>query len=1856
MGEIIMKKIKGMNWKSRTGLLLGLTLVFTICIYQLHGAKSLEAGATTPITACTDCHNTPLDSATRDATTGRFPGSHNTHGNAPYSYDCSVCHVKPAANAWGHRDGNINMINPLNSDAGAAYSKGTAFPQTNTPEPFGSCSNTYCHGNYSGGFNASPVWGGAANCGSCHNTVSPSRLSHPRHSGLGAGQMGLACTKCHPARDLKDGHVNASVQWDLDRTDIKFGSNAAYRGLEFGGTGAKASSIAYGNCSSIYCHSTGQSATGGAAPTYATPAWGGAALNCGSCHADMAGASGTGSHITHANSYAMACDNCHTGYTSGSTNSAQHVNVNIEVALSATYGGAYSGGTTPGNHAPGGGFGNCSTNYCHSTGEAIPTYATPIWGNAASGACGTCHGATKASTPVTYAHEIHAKADRIYQFRCYKCHKNTVTNADPAAISSTVLHVNKTRDVNLDISDPLIGSGATYDSGSVSCSTLYCHSTGKADVVPADQLPVQYGGSHYTSADWDGAAGCAFCHGKSQTGYPDYTMANQELDKGTARANSHLVTGSPTSHKNTSCAVCHWTTTIDGATIFSNSHVNKAIDVNFPESYNLGGTATYNPDRSCSNVSCHGVQSAVWGAKGSCTDCHEAGAINISGVHNRHWEEAAGNATALVTGNSSDAAYYKFQCNTCHSGATHPDGVIGQNFADVGFNITWALGYETSGIYTPNTGNQNDTTDSRWQKISTDGSCSSIYCHSSGIAPGAAGPTYADIAWNATPQVPSCGVCHGAPPATNRHTVHAATYAIGCVECHQATVSSNTIIADKFKHVNAINEVAWKTGGFNIDGSAYETGGADACSNIYCHSQGKASAEPYDGTGNAPNTAAVWTGGTTTECAACHSGDAAAASKMSTNRHAAHMDNAAVIGVNYSCDICHSATVAAGQNRTISSTANHVNKQVNVAFTALNTGASYDGSAAPMTKTPGSAAGNCTNLYCHSNGKIGTFVGDYANRAWNGAGIGCNGCHGRTTSVGHPDYASGAAGSATANSHAKHAGTVGYNCSACHYSVTTNGTAINGASPLLHINANVQDVSFASAYGGSYTGGTKTCSTNYCHSNAQGASGVGAPSSYASPVWGGTALDCASCHKDFSALAENSQDLSLGSHKRHTVDTEYDCSLCHAGFTANSVSYPAHADGIINVSFTGKAAQGPVTYYSQQINLPGDGYGTCSTSVCHGRATRNWGISTTTPLCAKCHGSAASSAPGVESVPGGFRDTSGSTGSAFSGTHFSHIIKGTNSDPMTCDECHVEPAAIDSAGHMSGLPAGLTWGALTRGAIRDPLNPSHTPVYSGAPSRTCSSTYCHSQGGLKPSPTWGDLGYDLNCGNCHGNPPAYPHPSGDEGKNCIGCHYHVASSNTAFKDSYLLIEGICSKRTYTTQATCETNGGTWTPPGQTVPGKSLHIDGINQVTKDECLGCHSNTGDFALLGQHEIHTDNDYFLSRLVAGTAGTATGGSPTTVVDSTKNWTANVYKDKYVRITSGANKNQQIMIAGNTSNTITVTGSGFTNAVANGMTYEIRSAKLLSNDDYDDPGWLYEIYYADGFPKYACGFCHPDNSAIHRDGIVNLDMDPTHSLPGTVKTKNDPAGPWFAQTVSGSEVTCLTVYCHSNGYISPITEKYQYKTTANWYAADPWAGRDRCAQCHGNSPNTGGTAGSPAHAGHVVGNHYKDVFSGTAGKLARAGGVGSGAVHGDQNTSTVFNCNICHYTTVKVSYNDKETVCVTCHTTSGSGGLKGTMVVDPVSINHIDGNINVDFTPVALKSKAQVRDDITSVNELNTSWTRMNLYKKTDGTSHDVAKTTPTYSAGSCLTVACHNGTPMEWRAQGPLPCAACHKGLPQ
>lgn len=1223
-----------------------------------------------------------------------------------------------------------------------------------------------------------------------------------------------------------------------------------------------------------------------------------------------------------------------------------------------------------------------------------------------------------------------------------------------------------------------------------------------------------------------GSCSNLYCHssGQSASGGPltagDYTSPSWS-DQASGACNtchktSALSSGSHARHlaSNGDCGACH--ASASPTSYIAPTHVDGSIDVALG-GYDKAG-APGNGYGSCSSASCHaspyGAQSTPspqWGQSAGCGACHNnagtflANGAPDTGSHGKHMA-LAGSA-----------------CNQCHDGAvknasgglTHANGTV-----EVANDYSGSpVQKHAPGTYT--------------------GTCSSASCHADPYGPL---PIQSPVWGNNS----GCASCHrGAgiftatgAPATGSHDKHLALPGTGCDACHAGAVSG---VSGGLSHANSKVDVS------NYSLSPLEKhpigtyGGT--CSNS-CHSNGNGQ----------QTTTPVWGGNMPENCSGCHGGPAGFDTvAISTGKHAAHMNNYTTMGLgnNLMCAECHAKTVSLASNTVITGTV-HSNSFKDYS------GVKAGGSANYVTST-----GICSNVYCHSSGQAApVFASMTGSKNWRGdAKLSCNGCHGRTagatwvSAAGAPNYANKYDGTLkTANSHEKHTASMtdSTGCANCHNSTVDSGVAAKMRDySSNHLNR-VREVEFK--VGGSYSAADKSCAT-YCHSNVQGASGNGQATVFGNPAWGdnGT-LTCGSCHSNMAALQETAQDLNLGSHKRHTVDSVYSCSVCHgAGNTATSAG-PSHANGTINLAFTEKGAG---TTYSQPLeNIPGEGYGTCSTSACHGRATRNWGVSTTLPTCEKCHGSANTALTSAT-----FKDTAGSPASPYVGTHVSHLAGTHNySNPITCDQCHAVPATADAAGHMDGLPATLTWGSTAThpsyagGVEGAAMVPEYVPA-----TRTCNNTYCHagvrktSDGtaqGTGASPSWNDPAYlgGTGCAKCHMNPPAYPHSSST---NCSACHNHVAQSNVAFVD------------------------------------KSKHLNGTVEVTVDDCLGCHSsvtacNQSDPTcinkeLIGAHKFHTDAELFLA------------------------------------------------------------------------------GKKLSAGDFIDTSWIYGIEYKDGFPKYGCGFCHPMDSGTHKNATVELDLDPSHSLAGTVKTKNKAGGPWVTSYTMGSSVVCSNVYCHSNGYVSETTQQYQFQTTPDWYAVDPWAGVDKCAQCHGNSPNTGGKEGSAAHARHVVGNHYNDIFDGYSARIAVAGAPGSGAAHGDPATSTTFNCNLCHNATVAVSYNDKGSVCSSCHVTAGSAPLKGNMQVLATSQSHINGDVDVVFmSPFNVKSKAQLRMGVEAVQSVYTSWTRVNGYKT--ATSYDLARSTPSYVGGTCSTVACHNGTQMEWRTKGPLACAACHTGLPQ
>lgn len=604
-------------------------LLLTACFIGAFGNTAFAA------LTCGDCHgNPPVDNAVRTGVTGGFPGSHDKHaGGAGLSLSCAVCHVNNISS--GHRNGSIEMATPINGDPGAAYSKGSSFPQTNAAFSPGTCTNVYCHG-------------------------------------------------------------------------------------------------------------TVQGANGSGAGTDRPAEWGAGSLLCSSCHADMSGASATGTHVRHTNStpenYNMPCSNCHPGYTADSANNILHANKTINVAPLA---GAYSGGTTPGDHAPGGGYGTCSTVYCHS--NALPVglsepavYKSPEWGGGVSTTCYSCHKGRTADTTeencsaigggwdpycsiisesdcgtnggtwdavkkecrnineaackdgngvwnvtcndpnsLTMTSNGHDRLVRKgwREFKCSYCHYNTVD--DMGGIKDRTKHVNAVKDVVFDplwAMDPLTSRDTpSYNSSNQTCSNIYCHSDGtlspKTEVRDYAWAEGHQGCNschgHRNEVDAQGTPTCrtSGCHDglarpvkdawepekKWLSAMPMYESEGPD----STRANSHwkhMLTGFSCDecHVNTvkqPCRECHGETIPTEGGMQETGHidpvfhVNKTKDVVFKQTGPDGNTAVYNmpgapgynaalPVRTCVNTACHtdATFQPRWGEPGSdvnCLQCHK---------------------------------------------------------------------------------------------------------------------------------------------------------------------------------------------------------------------------------------------------------------------------------------------------------------------------------------------------------------------------------------------------------------------------------------------------------------------------------------------------------------------------------------------------------------------------------------------------------------------------------------------------------------------------------------------------------------------------------------------------------------------------------------------------------------------------------------------------------------------------------------------------------------------------------------------------------------------------------------------------------------------------------------------------------------------------------------------------------------------------------------------------------------------------------------------------------------------------------------------------------------------------------
>jgi len=390
-----------------------------------------------------------------------------------------------------------------------------------------------------------------------------------------------------------------------------------------------------------------------------------------------------GAHETHAKGRFMACNTCHTGYAAKQMPSSSiDIGFSINRSNFPGFGGSVNSGTfngtalnngyswsasagttlTTGNAAV-----NCSV-YCHGTTLVGGAVVAPTWTktDGSQKTCGACHWVTAAAAPAAGSHQRHAgNGAGGLAIPCASCH-GTHGNND---------HVNGS--VEWDLTG-LAGGGlykgaAAGNSGNIApsavygeCTNLYCHSNGTS-LQPVFSVP-------RTVPVWGSAAiGCDGCHEGVATG-PSYP-------NGSPKANSHAV---HVVSNGIGCNSCHYDTTSTGTTITApGNHANRVFNL----APNTAAGVSYIPTvgmpttaSSCANISCHGGNSAIWGAKARCQECHLAATPDVDDFGGTFWSNGVvskindaawstsghGRTTGYPSGNPAAGLSATNACEYCH--------------------------------------------------------------------------------------------------------------------------------------------------------------------------------------------------------------------------------------------------------------------------------------------------------------------------------------------------------------------------------------------------------------------------------------------------------------------------------------------------------------------------------------------------------------------------------------------------------------------------------------------------------------------------------------------------------------------------------------------------------------------------------------------------------------------------------------------------------------------------------------------------------------------------------------------------------------------------------------------------------------------------------------------------------------------------------------------------------------------------------------------------------------------------------------------------------------------------------------
>ncbi|MFA4917151.1 MAG: CxxxxCH/CxxCH domain-containing protein, partial [Syntrophales bacterium] len=706
-----------------------------------------------------------------------------------------------------------------------------------------------------------------------------------------------------------------------------------------------------------------------------------------------------GAHNAHVTTQSISCSGCHyNSVGSGSThNSGNAVTIGFYNFSGGAQGGAYNGqsgvaynatATSPATTTSSGGLKECSNSYCHGSTMAPNggSDTTPVWDNSATGACGTCHGATAASPPSRGNHSIHTLAYLGgYNYSCSLCHK------DPNSDAS--LHVNNKSEVVFS-TDPKTTGGSyggtqTMLDGYGTCTNIYCHS--KVQSSPPGS-PVDY-----DSPTWGSTLVAPHCSNNCHYSGHAAKLATGSHTKHFEYGTEPTCQRCHNYYNKDRCAGCH---SPEPTLKPRDKHANGSIDVAFAPIYG-GSAGTYSGAPtpgdaygSCSNTYCHGKYNGsgknatpAWGnaSSAACGTCHGASNTSqtTSGSHEKHVT-----ATKLLKGVNQYTYNREYACTLCHKdivGGSGPSSyTISDKIKHVSGKVDWKFdiadsrvsGTSTYSIASGTAVPSDGTTPRAY------GTCSNVYCHSNVQPNGGVGApsSYDTPNWGTTINCDKCHApadmtyFHGTTIASGSHSQHMAytfnSYKINrCTLCHKwnsaaagifdgstctnqcHSTSEKTLHADG--SINVMFDTYFGSGVYN--GASAPGDGYSNCSNTYCHSDGTSVS-----TDSIPNnTSANWGSGALA-CSACHGNPPNYTSgSPKTNSHAIHV-------AHFGCHYCHADTTSDGV--TITNKTNHVNKAYNVSPTAgltWQTNVPQITISSSFTYTYNSTGGTCANIACH---------------------------------------------------------------------------------------------------------------------------------------------------------------------------------------------------------------------------------------------------------------------------------------------------------------------------------------------------------------------------------------------------------------------------------------------------------------------------------------------------------------------------------------------------------------------------------------------------------------------------------------------------------------------------------------------------------------------------------------------------------------------------------------------------------------------------------------------------------------------------------------------------------------------------